>query len=166
MAVQQRLCTVEQLDEALGRVGRVRHKRYMRLALVDIAGGAQALGEIDMARVCRRFGLQPPKRQVRRKDASGKWRYLDCEWDLPTGEILVLEIDGRHHYDVSQWEADMRRERGVVVSRRWVLRATAFEVRLEPGPLVADLISMGVPRISDLSALGSAIARRDADKSD
>ena len=37
-AVQQRLVTVDQLDEGLRIVGRVRHKQWMRLALRDIAG--------------------------------------------------------------------------------------------------------------------------------
>jgi hypothetical protein len=145
MAVQQRICSPVELDHAMQYVGRVRHKPYLRLALVDIAAGAQSLGEIDFARVCRRFGLALPDRQRRRQDRAGKWRYLDCEWDLATGERVVLEIDGRHHLEVEHWEADMRRERSIVVSRRWVLRATVLEVRLEPEPLVTDLLAMGVP---------------------
>ena len=40
----------------------------------------------------------------------------DCEWDLPSGEIVVLEIDGGHHMEVAHWQADMRRERGIVIS--------------------------------------------------
>jgi very-short-patch-repair endonuclease len=57
----------------------------------------------------------------------------------------VLEIDGGHHMDVTHWQEDMRRERGIVISRRWVLRATSIEVRLEPHLIVADLRAMGVP---------------------
>lgn len=145
-AVQQRLCTVEQLDQALARVGQVRHKAYMRLALGDIAGGAQALGEIDFAALCRRFGLQAPDRQRLRRDARGRRRYLDCEWELDDGTIVVLEIDGSHHHHVEHWEADMKRERQVVISRRWVLRASSAEVRLDAANVVADLVAMGVPR--------------------
>ena len=146
--VQQRLCTVEQLDQALARVGRVRHKAYMRLAVRDIAGGAQALSEIDFAAVCRRFGLQQPDRQRVRRDPRGRRRYLDSEWVLDDGTIVVLEIDGSHHLEVEHWEADMRRERQVVISRRWVLRTSSAEVRLDPAAVVADLIAMGVPRVS------------------
>ncbi|MGH3502898.1 MAG: hypothetical protein ACRDQA_18695 [Nocardioidaceae bacterium] len=145
--VQQRLCTAADLDVALSRVGRVRHKRYMRLTLRDIAGGAEALGEIDMASLCRRFHLRQPDRQSIRQDASGRRRYLDCEWELDDGTIVVLEIDGAHHLEVQHWESDMKRERKVVISRRWVLRATNSEVRLEPGAVVADLVAMGVPRL-------------------
>src|SRR5215217_5085943 len=147
-AVQQRLCMPAELDHALSYVGRVRHKAYLRVALADIARGAHSLGELDIAAICRRYRLVPPQRQSRRRDQRGAWRYLDCEWDLPSGEIVVLEIDGAHHMDVAQWQADMRRERGIVISRRWVMRATALEVRLEPRVIVADLRAMGVPHVT------------------
>jgi hypothetical protein len=56
--VQQRLCTVNELEDALAYVGRVRHKAYLREALRDIRGGSEALSEIDLVRsaidsVCR-----------------------------------------------------------------------------------------------------------------
>lgn len=160
-AVQQRVTTAAELDQALRFVGRVRHKAYLRLVLGDIARGAESLGEIDLAGVCTRFGLVHPTRQVKRRDSTGRLRYLDAEWRLPTGEVVVLEVDGSHHLDIANWQADMRRERSIVVSRRWVLRATAFEVRLEPGAIVADLIAMGIPAARttpDLSALRVARA--------
>lgn len=144
-AVQQRICTVAELDEALSYVGRVRHKQYLRLTLRDVAGGAESLGEIDMARVCERFGIAPPTRQAIRRDSAGRRRYLDCEWTLPDGTVVVLEIDGSHHMDVANWQDDMRRERSVVRRRAMVLRATAFELRLEPHLVAADLITIGVP---------------------
>ena len=145
-AVQQRISTVVELDQALARCGRVRHKQYMRLALRDIAGGAESLGEIDVAAMCRRFGLREPDRQVLRRDPSGRRRYLDCEWILDDGTVVVLEIDGAHHLNVEHWQADIRRERKVVTSRRFVLRATAAEVRVDPADVVGDLRAMGVPR--------------------
>ena len=43
----------ERLARALDRAGRVRHCRAMRLAIGDIAGGAQALSEIDAVQVLR-----------------------------------------------------------------------------------------------------------------
>ena len=118
----------------------------MRIALRDIAGGAQALSEIDMAALCRRHHLRPPDRQVVRRDASGRRRYLDCEWVLDDGTIVVLEIDGSHHLDVQHWEEDIKRERRVVISRRIVLRATSAEMRLQSTEVVADLRAIGVPQ--------------------
>lgn len=140
------MCTTWQLDQTLAVVGRVRHKAYMRLAIRDIAEGAHALGEIDVANLCRRFRLRPPDRQKPRRDSTGRVRYLDCEWDLADGSIVVLEVDGSHHLKVEHWEADMKRERKVVISRRWVLRASNYEVRHEQAEVAKDLVAMGIPR--------------------
>ena len=127
-------------------VGRVRHKHWMRLALLDIAGGAESLSEIDVAKLCRAHGLRPPDRQRIRRDRHGRRRYLDCEWDTEVG-VIVLEIDGAHHMDVAHWEADMKRERQIVIGRRWVLRASSYEARAEQPELAADLRAAGVPSI-------------------
>ena len=156
--VQRRLTTAVRLEAELRTVGRVRHKAYMRLVLADIAQGAHSLGELDLATLCRRFGLVPPTRQVIRRDSAGRRRYLDAEWLLPTGEIVVLEVDGSHHLDVANWQEDMKRERSVVVSRRWVLRATTLEIRLEAAAIAADLRALGVPSLSQLSESQRAIA--------
>lgn len=40
----------------------------------------------------------------------------------------------------------MKRERKVVISRRWVLRASNYEVRHAPAEIAKDLVAMGVPR--------------------
>lgn len=143
--VQQRLTTAERLEAELGRVGRVRHRAHLRAALADIAGGAHALSELDLLALCRRFRLQQPRRQRQRRDVDGTMRYLDAEWVLCDGSLLVLEVDGRHHLDVGQWQADMRRERAVVISGRRVLRATSLEVRIDARQLAADLRRAGVP---------------------
>ncbi len=143
--VQQRIATAQQVAQALPAVGRIRHKQAMRLAILDIEGGAEALSELDIAGLCRAFGLRPPDRQRIRRDRAGRRRYLDCEWRLEDGTIIVLEVDGSHHLQVESWEADMKRERGVVISGRIVLRCTANEARWEQAGLAADLIAVGVP---------------------
>lgn len=143
--VQQRVCKVSQLHRALDEAGKVRHRKLMRLALADISGGAEALSEIDVARMCRRFKIRPPSRQRKRRDRSGRIRYLDCEWDLEDGTTVVLEIDGAHHMDVINWNADIKRQRKVVTRHRHLLRATATEARLEQEDIVVDLVAMGVP---------------------
>ena len=45
--------------------------------------------------------------------------------------MIVLEVDGSHHFKVESWEADIKRERAIVLTRRTVLRATANEARNE-----------------------------------
>jgi hypothetical protein len=52
--VQQRLCATNELAQALATAGRVRHEAQMRLVLHDIAGGGEALSELDIGRLCRR----------------------------------------------------------------------------------------------------------------
>jgi hypothetical protein len=149
--VQQRLCSADELDQAMQYVGRVRHKAHLRAALRDIRGGSEALSEIDLIRVCRRFGIQEPDRQVKRFDSNGRLRYLDAEWRLRDGRRVILEVDGAHHLDVQSWQIDMRRERGLVVRGANVLRATAIEMRVEPALVVADLCAIGVPRVVSVS---------------
>jgi len=61
--------------------------------LRDITDGAQSLGELDFAQMCRRHGIPPPDRQVLRRTARGRV-YLDARW---AGRRLVVEIDGAGH---------------------------------------------------------------------
>jgi len=143
--VQQRLCTADALDQALATVGRIRHKAHLRAVLADIAGGSEAISELDLVRLCRRFHLREPDRQARRRDSAGRLRYLDATWVVANQGLLVLEVDGAHHLNVRHWEADMRRERGLVVSGARVLRATSIEVRLDQARIAADLRALGVP---------------------
>lgn len=145
--VQQRLSTADRLLSASVEMTKLRHGHDLRLALGDIAGGAHSFAEIDIGRLCADRGLRPPRRQVMRTDAGGRRRYLDCEWDLPDGRILVLEIDGSFHMRAENWWKDMQRERSVVLDGRVVLRCASIEIHLEPERIAADLVRMGVPRL-------------------
>jgi hypothetical protein len=147
-AVQQRLTRPDLLAIELRRAGRIRHAHHLRLALADVTGGAQALGELDLTALCRRHGVQPPVRQRIRTDRHGRRRYLDAEWELPQGRTVVLEVDGSHHMAAEHWTADMRRDRRLVLDSPGsvVLRCTSSEVRLAGGDLVDDLVTAGVPR--------------------
>ncbi|MGH3445290.1 MAG: hypothetical protein ACRDPB_07935 [Nocardioidaceae bacterium] len=154
--VQQRLSTPTRLLVALAEIPKLRHGRHFGLALGDIEGGAHSFAEIDVGRLCREAGLSPPARQMFRTDKEGLRRYLDCEWRLPDGSIVALEIDGSFHLKVARWVGDMRRERAVVISGRRVLRCATVEVRLTPQDVIDDLVSIGVP---PLHARGFVCAR-------
>ncbi|AEG43174.1 hypothetical protein [Isoptericola variabilis] len=135
--VQQRLSTPERLWEQLERVGKVRFHRLMRLSLHDIAGGADALSEIDFARLCRARSLPEPRRQERRRDARGRLRFLDAEWTLPGGRRLHVEIDGVGHMEVGRWYDDLMRDAELLPDERTVrLRFPAMAVRAEPERVV------------------------------
>ena len=146
-AVQQRVTTVPLLREALSAAGAIRHRRLMAASLDDIEGGAHSLSEIDVGAICRRAGLAPPQRQRVRVDPRGRRRYLDCEWELPNGRIVVLEVDGMHHMEVTEWWRDMVRERSVVISGRTVLRCSSVELRVDPAAIISDLRAAGVPAL-------------------
>ncbi len=149
-AVQQRLSTPAALLAWIDRMQPLRRAADFRRTLTDIAGGAQSIGELDMARICRRFGLPLPRRQVQRRDAAGRIRFTDCEWVLADGHVVVLEIDGAFHMDVDHWEDDMIRERRLSGPGRTIVRCTTRELRDQPGTVVSDLRRLGV---------GSAIPR-------
>jgi hypothetical protein len=144
--VQQGLTTPTRLADRMKELKPLRRAPLFRHLLVDIEGGAQSLNEVEVARLCQSYGLIAPRRQSVRMDRYGKRRYLDNEWDLESGEIVVLEVDGAFHTEVQSWWADMARERELVIDGRRVLRCSSVEVRSNPDRIVRDLMAIGVPR--------------------
>jgi hypothetical protein len=135
-AVQQRLTRVSDLQAVLERRPALHRRGLITLTLRDIAGGAEALSELDFGRLTRRFGLPQPDRQAIRLDAHGRRRWLDAYWDQAR---LVAEVDGRWHMEALAWWADMRRDNDLTVSGIRVLRFPAFAVRDEPELVAAQL---------------------------
>jgi very-short-patch-repair endonuclease len=133
---QQRLVSPsELLTEVAGRP-RVGRRALIRQTAHDLAGGPEALSEVDLARLCRRFGLPAPKHQQRRVQRSGRVRYIDAYW--PQWGLQV-EVDGAHHMDVTQWEADMRRQNNIWLAGDRILRFTAFQVRHCPAEVAEQI---------------------------
>lgn len=145
-AVQQELASPASLLMWVDRMRPLRWARLFRQVLGEIAGGAQSLAEIDVGRMCRDAGLAAPARQIKRQDSSGRARFTDCEWRLPDGRAVVLEVDGSFHLDVEHWEADLARQRALSAADRIIVRCTARELRDEPERVAADLRALGVPR--------------------
>lgn len=142
--VQQRLTTAADLRAQMERMKPLWRAPRFRVLLTDFEGGAQSVAEVDVKHMCLDYGLPLPHRQKRRKDRTGKWRYTDCEWDLPDGRVLVLEIDGAFHMEVEHWEDDIRRQRSLMTPSRIIVRGSAREVRDEPFHLAADLKALGL----------------------
>ena len=138
-AVQQRLLLPSDLAEALHRAPRTRHRRDLILATADIAQGAEALSEIDFARLCRGAGLPEPEWQAIRRTADGKRRYLDAEWRRPDGRPLAVEVDGAIHLAVERWSADQLRQNELVIAGAVVLRFPSVVVRTEPARVIDQL---------------------------
>jgi hypothetical protein len=143
--VQQGLTSPEAMVDWVERLQPLRWARRFKRALGEIAGGAQSVAEIDVRRMCRAFDLVLPRRQTKRRDAAGRIRFTDCEWILPDGRIVVLEVDGGFHMEVEHWEDDLARQRALTAPNRIVVRCTARELRDEPGKVARDLRNLGVP---------------------
>lgn len=134
--VQQRIVRTEQLAEALARQPRLHRHNLMMHTLNDVAGGAEALSELDFCRLARRYGLPEPERQVFRMDSAGRRRWLDCYWECAR---LVVEVDGKWHMEALAWWADMRRDNELTVNGYRVLRFPAYVVRDHPATVAGQI---------------------------
>ncbi len=143
-AVQQRLTTAERMVEWVDKLRPLRRAKPFKATLADVAGGAQSGAELAVGSMCRKFAIPLPHRQRVRTDRGGKRRWTDCEWDLPDGTTLVLEVDGSFHTEVRQWGDDMKRARRLTTRRRLVVRCSAYELRHEAAEVAADLIALGL----------------------
>ncbi|MGI5147067.1 DUF559 domain-containing protein [Plantactinospora sp. CA-294935] len=133
---QQRLVDGPELDRALARLPRLRRRGLIVAAAADARVGAESVAESDLLRLCRREGLPPPSRQVRRTDSRGRRRYLDVyfeQWKV------MVEIDGAQHLEVRHWWADMRRQNDLWISGIRILRFPAWLVRDRPAEVAAQL---------------------------
>lgn len=144
---QQKLTTPARLREWVKLLKPLRRAQTIREFLDDLDGGAQSLAEVDASRLFREWGIAKPDRQKPRWDRAGRRRFTDCEWKLPDGRTLVLEINGGFHDDVLQSMSDQRRNRRLTAPMRTVVSCSAFELRHEPEEVMADLIALGVPRV-------------------
>jgi hypothetical protein len=120
----------------VGRRPRLRRHALIAVTLADIAGGAQALSELDFTRLARRYGLRAPDRQAMRLDGDGRRRWLDAFWDEAR---LAVEVDGLWHMEATAWWAGMRRGNDLIIRRLRVLRFPAFVVRDQPDVVAAQI---------------------------
>lgn len=128
--VQQRLVRVADLTAVVARNQRLPRRAMIKATLDDIAGGAQALSELDFTRLLRKHRLPEPDRQAQRRDASGRRRWLDAVWEAAR---LIVEVDGIHHMEAMQYWADTDRDNDFILDGYRVLRFPAFAVRYNPG---------------------------------
>jgi hypothetical protein len=129
--VQQGLARVDDLRLAASRIETRRRRKLLIETLGDIAGGAQALSELDFTRlVVRAFGLPQPSRQAARRDRQGRRRWLDAEWKEYK---IAAEIDGAQHAEDpwQRWD-DMERDIDLGLDGYLTLRFPAWLVRTNP----------------------------------
>lgn len=139
-AAQQGLAGPEGLKREFNRLKRSRRAPLIRELIAEAAGGATSLPELDFGRMCRQRGLPEPRRQTRRRDAKGRTRYTDVEFDLPGGGLLIVEIDGAGHLDPRQSAADTVRMSALArATGAYVIRVQSWVLRTDPQPFFDEL---------------------------
>lgn len=137
MAVQQRLTPADAVAHALRELGRDRRRLLLQQVCADVVNGAQALGELDFAGLCRQHGVPPPNRQVVRHGPRGR-AYLDAYWDDCD---LVAEIEGVHHgAGETQVEDALRQNTLSVGGSRW-LRIPVLGLRIATAEFMAQVVA-------------------------
>lgn len=129
--VQQRLVRVADLALVADRMEGLRRRKLITETLGDIAGGSQAISELDFLRlVVRPFGLPAPSRQSARRDRQGRRRWIDAAWD---DAKIAVEIDGAQHTEnpLQHWD-DMERDLNLTLDGYRTLRFPAWLVRNNP----------------------------------
>jgi hypothetical protein len=129
--VQQGLVRVADLWLMADQTETLRRRKAIIETLGDIAGGSQALSELDFIRlVVRPFGLPEPSRQSARWDRRGRRRWIDAAWDDCK---IAVEIDGAQHTEdpLQRWD-DMERDIGLMLSGYRTLRFPGWLVRDDP----------------------------------
>jgi hypothetical protein len=136
-SVQQGLVRVGDLRSVVRRNARMDQRRLISSTLNDIEGGSHALSELDFTSlVIRAFRLPEPDRQVERRDAGGRRRWLDVVYERSR---LVIEIDGAAHADALEYWDDMNRDNDLKLAGYTVLRFPAFIIRYSPHLVAATI---------------------------
>jgi hypothetical protein len=133
---QQRLVALRSVEAVLGRLSRANRRNLVLQTARDAAGGAHSLAELDLGRLCEVHDLPAPARQVVRRDAAGRRRYLDAYWKRWR---VHVEIDGSQHLDPRHAWADMERQNALWITGDRVLRFPAWALRQAPESVAAQL---------------------------
>jgi very-short-patch-repair endonuclease len=133
---QQRLVRLDDVLDVIERLPRVRRRQLIVATARDAAAGATSLSELDFLCAIRAAGLPEPTLQHRRRDADGRWRWLDAYF---AEYGLHVEVDGAQHRDPRQAWDDMARQNALWRAGDRVLRVPAWLVRDHPEIVVAQV---------------------------
>jgi hypothetical protein len=133
---RQRVATPEEIFEVLRRMPRARRRAITLEAIGFAASGAEAVSEINFAKLCRSYGLPRPDRQVLRRDESGRPRYLDARWRRYG---VCAEVDGGVHTDPEVWWNDQFRQNDLWIGKEIVVRFPAWAIRNRPAQVARQL---------------------------
>lgn len=134
-SAQQRLVRTSALPELVTRLRPHWRPGLIRGVVGDIADGAQALSELDFGRLCVRYRVPRPERQIVRRTSRG-WFHLDAGWPSLG---LAVEVDGLHHYLGMGPVDDALRQNAVVLAGDAVLRLPVLGLRLHEAELMGQV---------------------------
>jgi very-short-patch-repair endonuclease len=135
MVVQQRLATAEELGLEMLKVRGDKRRLFVHGVILDLIGGVRSLGELDVARECRKRGLPEPTRQVLRRGRNGTY-YLDIYWDQWQ---VVVEVDGIHHLAPTSVVGDALRQNDLAIGDLKVLRLPLLGLRVAADDFFAQI---------------------------
>ncbi|HYF71828.1 MAG TPA: DUF559 domain-containing protein [Nocardioides sp.] len=135
MAVQQDLVRPGDLAEELLRVRRDKRRLLINEVVLELMGGIQSLGELDVVRGCRERGLPEPDKQVCRRAREGTY-YLDFRWSR---WAVVVEVDGVQHGWAVNLVGEALRHNRLAIDGDVVLRLPSLGLRARPDDFFAQI---------------------------
>lgn len=136
-AVQQGLVRPSDLRAVLARNTKQPRRALLLEVVAATDGGSLSEHEIEFLRLCRRYDLPRPSRQVRRADSTGRMRYTDAEFDEYG---VVAEVDGAQHMELATWWDDLDRQNDLVIDHgRTVIRFVGLALRMRHRLVVTRL---------------------------
>lgn len=135
--LQQELADGAQLQKILKDRPRMPRRQLILETIADFTKGITTMGEHDFANICREYGIREPDRQVRRKDGSGRSRYLDAYFEA---ERVVVEVDGLGHTALDVWLDDhVKQNERMIAGERVFLRTSNVALKWEPWVIMDQL---------------------------
>lgn len=133
-AVQQRLCTVDQIDGVLAMVRR-NSSGMLRKVVAEIAGGAESVAECEVGDLLRAAGITGFRQNAVIHDATGRAIARgDVVWEE---ERAILEIDSAQwHSAPEQWRRTMQRHNRLELMGYSVLHYPPADIRRDPREFV------------------------------
>lgn len=135
MTMQQGLVRPDVLMDAWRGVVRSPRRAVLDQVIPLVCRGAQALSELDFARLCRRRGLPQPSRQVVVQTASGR-QYLDARFEAYG---VTVEVNGVQHYRGLAVVTDALRRNERSLEGDVALELPALGLVLDPHPLMEQV---------------------------
>lgn len=135
-AIQQRLCSVDDIEQAIVRFEKFQQSAAVRQALLDALDGADSVGEVDVADLVVRAGLPRPRRQFVLETPEGP-RHYDLAVDLPDGTLLLIEVDGPRHRDAEVQRNDRLKDEAAAAAGHLLIRVDPEQARRDPWSVLA-----------------------------